>query len=307
MKKLSIAISLCAMLISTAYADSSSGGGFQPAEKNIYILSPHPDDSVLTFGGLITNNQKSWQGKNVHYNVFYNISSWAIGGIYHDEPSVTGVRLLEDVAAYDELFKTEDGVRNYTYSAANQLDAPLMGVPNEGNFSYFNAAAISAYNDDYQYVKSLLKDASSLPGGCAVFVNMGLPALSGYPHIDHFILREATIKAVHDLGSREECKIYFGEDLPYLIMNETAGHRTIDEMTSRLHLEPIDYSIDVQKKNAILARYISQDPEGEGYFEAVKTRAAQLDGREQIYLFPSKYYTSVHTDPSCNNQQYCEY
>lgn len=274
-----------------------------PPEENLYILSPHPDDGPLTFGGLLSNIQPDYTNKHVYYTTFTNISNYTVHGGGSIE-LVTGTRYLEDINALDLLLKSSSGIRRYSYSVAGEKDAPLVDMQ-DGRFENFNPAAITAFNNTYNYIYRLMDDASRQGKSCAFFVNAALPNPNGKPHSNHFILREATIKALHNIGNtRFPCRVYLGEDLPYYINNEPGSIETIEHLKKRLTLKEQEYEFDIDRKVETIQKYPSQlTPD---YENSVIMRHSQLGGKERVYLISPSNYKEIHTDPSCK-ESYCKY
>ncbi|MEA1064361.1 hypothetical protein QNH14_12435 [Apirhabdus apintestini] len=276
-----------------------------PGYDDVYILSPHPDDGILTFGGMLGNIDNRFDTRKIHYTVLANLSQYVVNGDENSLAGVTGLRHLEDINAYDFLLTSPDGIRHYTYSALNEKDAPLINM-RDADFSSFNAQAIVDFNNAYSQIANLMEQASLEGKTCAFFVNAALPNPQGLPHFNHFLLREATLKAVHDLGTKKlACEVYIGEDLPYYNNNEAGSKDIINQLTARLKLSIFDYPIDVDKKMEAVNYYPSQLTSD--YEESVRKRAHQLNGKERVYKIDATFYDDIHTDPSCGNQDFCTY
>ena len=270
--------------------------------KNNIFLSPHYDDILLTFGGTIHTNSQSFNNSKVTIYDFFSVSNWTGNdeNIQSNQriSKVTAQRNSEDVQVFNQLF---NGQLKYRMITMGYLEAPLRnysgpktagGGPG-GNFSTFRSDEINLYNNIYQDVKPILKQDN-----CSVFL---LSAI-GY-HIDHFILREAVIRAAHDLGSEAKCKIYFGEDEPYTGANMDKSNVQINAFKQRLNLTPIDIKADAKwKVDMFNNNYYSQYESG--YDEGVSNRIKVLNGHERLYLWQD--YARAHTDPSCN-QNFCKY
>lgn len=296
-------IKLCVAMVICLSASVSASNSF-PRYNNLQILSPHPDDSVLTFGGLLYDLGKDFTINDVHYNVLANISNYVVTGGSPSVEEVTGIRHLEDINAYNKLLMTDDRIKHYTYTAFNEKDSPLINS-SDTDFSGFNDAAVAQFKNAYHQIYNLMATVSQQPGTCAFMVNAALPNPGGYGHINHFILREAALKAVHDLGSSKlKCDVYLGEDLPYYNNNKTGAHKMIEALTTRLHLTPVDYVIDVEKKMNAVNQYPSQLTSD--YEAAVRARAVELGDKERVYKLDSNYFTNFHVDSSCS-KDYCKY
>lgn len=276
------------------------------SQTNLYFLSPHADDISLTFGGLI-QSEDGFKNKNIRYTTYFGTSNWTANELNLSTDkrvnTITHMRFKEDRDALTELF---GGWKNYLYTFHGYHDAPLRdyvgsltaaGGPG-GNFSTFREAEKKLFIEFYNNVKPILAQPD-----CAAFVLMA----NGF-HIDHFILREAVIKAAHDLKDQAQCQIYFGEDQPYTGANPDAVNAQILEFVDRLGLVPITYPIDVDKKIALFTNnYFSQyEPV---YPSAIEARTKLLGdgvrGGERIYLWPIVNYKNSATDPTCT-QDFCQ-
>jgi hypothetical protein len=272
-------------------------------EKNIYFLSPHFDDVPLTFGGLILNG--IFKEKNNNVIVFFGISSYTANGPINDDSDkhvvyVTNTRSSEDRAALTQLF---NGWKNYKYSIYGERENTVRyfkgpknaGGGPSGNFESFRPIEIDTFNNIYEEVIPILEKKD-----CAVFILSGIQS-----HIDHFILREAVIKAAHDLGDKAICQIYFGEDQPYAGDNQEITKRDIQYLSTRLHLEPITYPINSDNKiRVFINNYYSQYEDS--YVTGLVNRAKELHGGERIYKWQRKYYKTASKDISCT-KEFCEY
>ncbi|CAA0110900.1 Uncharacterised protein [BD1-7 clade bacterium] len=316
-------LSVCFLLSGFVSADMND---FDSVKKNEvwFFFSPHPDDVPLTFGGLML---KGNHPPDTNYTVFYNISAYTYspdetednlgdqsivntlghmrGDIDEDLEAlinrVTGLRLREDIGALNTVF---NGKQNYVHSVYGELDAPLSDTDTStGDFTFYNAYDTGSFKRIYDKATHVL--ANTRARNCRVFLPMALPSITRFAHINHFTLREAVIKAAHDLGNRAKCTIYFGEDQPYIGSNLEDGLEAIATFKERLKLRAIDNRIDVDAKwDLISNHYQSQvDPTFE---PAVRLRADMLGGKERLYQWRPRDYASATPHPSCH-QRFCQY
>lgn len=265
------------------------------AAQHLYFLSPHNDDTILTFGGLLLNTQ-GFPDKEKDVMVFFNVSNYSADGLLHQktEAHVRDIvlkRVDEDMAALSQVF---GGWQNYTYTLYGEKDALLRGrvYPRGKDFSVFRPEDIKLYQRIYERVKTIVRQPN-----CAIFV----PSAVG-EHLDHFILREAVIKAAYELNTQAQCQIYFGEDQPYTGQKPKPAQIELNQFVTRLGLKPIAYPIDVNAKIDLFAKhYHSQFKES--YVTALKLRSRQVGG-EQLYLWPKEQYGKAPTDVSCKHD-YC--
>lgn len=267
------------------------------AAQHLYFLSPHNDDTILTFGGLLLNTQ-GFPDKEKDVMVFFNVSNYSSDGLLHEKTEehirdTVLKRVDEDMAALSQVFQ---GWQNYTYTLYGEKDALLRGriYPRGKNFSEFRPEDIKLYESIYERAKTILRQ-----NDCAVFV----PSAVG-EHLDHFIVREAVVKAAHDLNTAAQCQIYFGEDQPYTGQHPKQAQMELNQFVTRLGLKPLAYPINVKAKiDLFVQHYHSQYKES--YPVALKERAAQVKG-EQIYLWPRDQYGKAPTDLSCK-QKFCQF
>ena len=125
---------------------------------------------------------------------------------------ITLTRIQEDRQNLTNMFK---GWKNFQYNFYGYREAPLRnyvgpktaGGGAGGDFTTFRKPEKELFNKLTDRAKIfLVKD------DCAVFI---LSAIGHPQHIDHFILREAVVRAAFELGPKAKCTIYFGEDEPY--------------------------------------------------------------------------------------------
>lgn len=286
-------------ILCTLFFSSHSQAKTQIAERTNYFLSPHLDDTVLTFGGLILKGTFHEKSNNVI--VFFGMSNYTTNGPNEDVSDarveyVTSTRMREDRSALTQIF---GGWANYNYTLYVAKEATLRffkgpknaGGGSSGDFSSFRQAEIDAYEDAQKKVSAIL-----LEKNCAVFV---LSAVGS--HIDHFIVREAVISAAYKLGDKVQCQIYFGEDQPYMGFHPESADKDMRALVSRLNLEAMSYSIPVEKKiEAFKAHYFSQYDDG--YIKGLRARSALLQGGEQIYKWSRKLYKVAGKDGSCKKE-----
>ena len=130
-------------------------------------------------------------------------------------------------------------------------------------------------------------------------------------HPDHFLVREAVVKAAHDLAvshTKDICQIYFGEDQPYTNSSPETSAKAIAKFTKRLGIPDTDkytYPIDAKAKwNVVGSSYHSQVDLDDTY----KDGAVILNRTtESLYKWNPENYAKVHTDPSCKGLDFCKY
>ncbi|MDC5707244.1 hypothetical protein OPW41_20720 [Vibrio europaeus] len=297
-----LALSLTAA--TAAKADLVIENEFEIKEKNVFFLSPHPDDTLLTFGGLINNMQLTNQleDKNVIGEVFFSMSNYTTNHL--DELTnkrifdVTTMRFNEDLAAHIDMFKSWDKFR---YKTNGFGDAPLRkyqgsktagGGPG-GDFADFRESEAQIYLRMAEDMKPMLKTEN-----CAVFA-----LIANGSHIDHFIVREALIKAAYDLGDEVQCQIYFGEDQPYTGSNlkkRDDQYKSLKERLPKGALTPRDYGVDYRYKMALYKKHYLSQYDASGYIPSLKKNKI-----ERLYTWDKASYKKIKTHPHCKGE-YCE-
>lgn len=278
--------------IAPAYADNPAFPG-----QTVLFLSPHPDDIALTFGGLILNNA-GFKGKTVICSTFFSRSQWTDNDQEFNLSTkrintVTKERFAEELDCLTFMFNDAVNARLEHYGFS---DAPVRhyagkktvaGGPG-GDFSCFKKLETKAFNQ----IKEIIKSKLQIPDS-AIFLLM-----ANGQHIDHFIVREALIASVRELGpDKVKSAIYFGEDQPYTGGSPEEAAREIKQLTSRLNLQPIAYNIDIGKKTDLFTNYYYTQFD-DSYVTNLKARYDLLGGKEQIYLWPRQFYSNIPKEAS---------
>jgi len=194
-------------------------------EKNIICFSPHYDDFLFFLGGYVLSMKKN---KLLHTKKFTNISVYSRSNYQaHDNEGnqdvsltrikyATGVRLIEDLLCLDDLL----GYNRYRFCIMGEEESQIRGKKlsagkGEMEMAYGNYENME--KKDYEIldrIKNYILDLAILEDTAIV-----LP-LAMKNHIDHFIVREAGIKALKE-SNMIKATFYFAEDKPYAgILNE---------------------------------------------------------------------------------------
>ena len=292
-----------AVLVLGFLTGSLTYGEVKVSNQKNYFLSPHLDDVVLTFGGLILTGE--FQEKKNEVIVYFGLSNYTANGPHDDSSDarveyVSSTRMREDHSALTQIF---GGWANYTYTLHASREATLRfftgpknaGGGASGDFSSFRQIEIDAFEDLQDKIRPILKQKD-----CSVFVLASVGS-----HIDHFLVREAVIKTASNLGDKAQCQIYFGEDQPYTGSNPEAADQDLQSLVKRLNLEAMQYSIPVEKKvSAFKSNYFSQYEDS--YIKGLEGRAHALKNGEQIYKWPRNHYAKAPKHSSCKTK-FCAY
>lgn len=300
-KTLAVSIaSLCALASSPAISAPST----QVTEKKLHFFSPHPDDALLTFGGLIQNlaNSGELEKRDSVIEVFFSLTNYTANQNNSLENKrifdISTMRYNEDFGAQFDLFKHWS---NFRYKANGFYDGPLRkyqgpatagGGPG-GTFVNFRQDEIDLYNTIKEDVKPALKQDN-----CAAFV-----LLANGSHIDHFLVREAIMRAAYELGDQAKCQIYFGEDQPYTGAHPAAENEELNSIRARLPqgaLTKVSYWIDKQYKiDKFKTHYHSQYEHG--YIPPLES-----SDFENLYKWDKTTYKHLQSHQLCS-ASYCRH
>lgn len=292
-------IAFCMLMAASGLAQAE----IEISHKRLHFFSPHPDDILLTFGGLIhkLSGQGELGNRNSVTEVFFGLSNYTTNHLdvltNKRVSDVSTLRFTEDFLSHVSMFGSW---KHFRYQSNGFYDAPLRlyrgsttagGGPG-GTFLNFRAVEQEAYEQIVEQVKPALKQEN-----CAAFV-----LLANGSHIDHFIVREAVMQAAAELGNEAKCEIFFGEDQPYTGANPDAANDEIDSIKARLPAGAItkhSYWIDKQKKiNAFKEYYLSQ-------YDATYIPSLESTDFENVYRWEPKTYGALKPHPNCGGA-YCQ-
>ena len=222
----------------------------------------------------------------------------------HTQARVEGVsmnRVQEDFKALSDIF---GGWKKFRFKIGGLWDAPLRDYTGEitagggssGTFKNFRQEEIEAFNKAVEMIKPMLKRENTV---------LAVPLANGN-HIDHFITKEAVIKAAYEVGSDGKATILFGQDQPYTGANPgdenieiNALRRRLPEgaITQSVYPLPIDDKGNTVKLNLYLKRYLTQYDEG--YLEPLKNNT-----RETVYEWNPDTFRQVKSHAECQGD-YC--
>lgn len=292
-------IAACMMLVLPSLAQAE----VDIPHKHLHFFSPHPDDILLTFGGLIhkLSGQSTLPYRNSVTEVFFGLSNYTTNHLdvltNKRISDVSTQRFTEDFLSHISMFGSW---KHFRYQSNGYYDAPLRlyqgsttaGGGPAGTFLNFRAAEQAAYEDIVEQVKPTLKKEN-----CAAFV-----LLANGSHIDHFIVREAVMKAAAELGNKAKCEIYFGEDQPYTGANPSNANDEIDSMKARLPAGAItkfSYWIDKKKKiDTFQEYYLSQ-------YDAAYLPPLDSSDFENVYRWDPSTYSALQSHQNCSGS-YCK-
>lgn len=215
-------------------------------EHNIICVSPHYDDFLFFLGGYILemkNNGRLPTKRIMNISTFSRTNYQERDVAGNKDQSLervkyaTGIRFVEDLECLDDLL----GAHNYHYRVMGEEESQVRGkVFNEGEGEM--EMAFGSYDTLDQNDKQILSRMRTCIAELGVFRDTAivLPlAMKG--HIDHFIVREAGMQAIIDLGPNAEAAFYFAEDKPYAgLLNKLETAET-EKFIGENHLEDIAY------------------------------------------------------------------
>ena len=279
-------------------------------KENLIIISPHQDDAILTFGGYIQLLKDTGKLNNIRteINVMVGLSNystnWHNVTTEHRIMNISKNRYSEDLDGLSDLF---GGWDKFRYKIQGLWDAPLRGYVggvtagggSSGTFKDFRKEEIAEFNHAVEIIKPMLINEKSL---------LLVPIANGN-HIDHFIMKEAVIKAAYLLGDEAKATIIFGEDQPYTGANPSAENDEINALSKRLPSNAIvknhislakDSNGETSKLRVYKKNYLTQYDEG--YLTPLENNT-----EETLYIWKSETYKSVKSHIDCGAEQtFCQ-
>lgn len=279
-------------------------------KENLIIISPHQDDALLTFGGYLQFLKDAGKLDNVRteINVMVGLSNystnWHNVTTEHRVMHISKNRYSEDLDGLSNLF---GGWDKFRYKIQGLWDAPLRGYEGRetagggsaGTFKDFRQEEISEFNYAVEIIKPMLINDKSL---------VLVPIANGN-HIDHFIMKEAVIKAAYILGDEAKATIIFGQDQPYTGANPSGENEEIDALIKRLPSNAItknyvtlikDTNGETSKLRIYKKDYLTQYDEG--YLIPLENNI-----EETLYVWKPSTYKSVKSHIDCGvNQTFCK-
>jgi len=203
-------------------------------EKNIICISPHYDDFLFFLGGYVLEMK---QNNLFNTKKFININTFSRTNYQERDVEgnkdtslarikyATGIRFIEDLQCLDELL----GRRDYVYRVMGEEESLVRGKSineGEGEMEMAFGSYENMEKDDFEILERMQNCILEL--GMQKDTAIVLP-LAMKSHIDHFIVREAGLKAIKELGTSANAAFYFAEDKPYAgLLNETEMQQTMN-------------------------------------------------------------------------------
>jgi len=215
-------------------------------EENIVCMSPHYDDLLFFIGGYVIELKK--QGlletkkfSNVHMATRSNYQERDIQGNLDQSLKrvqfATGIRFIEDLECLDALF----GQNNYMFYAMGEEESQVRGkIFIEGSDEM--EMAFGSYetmdDKDYAILGRLTKKFKTflVKEDTAVILPLCIKG-----HIDHFLVREAGLHAIEELGKSRKAAVYFAEDKPYAGLMSESESKINDDFINEHSLEDIAF------------------------------------------------------------------
>jgi len=193
-------------------------------ESNIICVSPHYDDFLFFLGGYVLEIKRMG---HLGTKRFTNISAFSRSNYQERDAEgnrdrslervkyATGIRLIEDLECLNELL----GKHNYIYRVIGEEDSLVRGKglsEGEGEMEMSYGSYETMEKCDWDILGRLETCISEL---AAMDDTAIVLPLSMKGHIDHFIVREAGVRAYE--RPNRKAAFYFAEDKPYAgIMTE---------------------------------------------------------------------------------------
>jgi hypothetical protein len=216
-------------------------------EENIVCMSPHYDDLLFFIGGYVLELKK--QGlletkmfSNVHMATRSNYQERDIQGNLDQSLKrvqfATGIRFIEDLECLDALF----GQNNYMFYAMGEEESQVRGkIFIEGSDEM--EMAFGSYetmdDKDYAILGRLTKKFKTflVKENTAVILPLCIKG-----HIDHFLVREAGLHAIEELGKSRKAAVYFAEDKPYAGLMTQSESKINDDFIKEHSLRDIAFA-----------------------------------------------------------------
>lgn len=203
-------------------------------EKNIVCVSPHYDDFLFFLGGYVLEMK---QNDLLETKKFTNISTFSRTNYQERDVEgnkdrslkrvqfATGIRFIEDLQCLDDLL----GAHAYFYRVMGEEESQVRGKAfQEGEGEMEMACGSYETMDQHDWeilhrMQACIREIA-LQEDTAIVLPL---AMKG--HIDHFIVREAGVRAVAELEGQARAAVYFAEDKPYAgLLNEEEMQMTKD-------------------------------------------------------------------------------
>lgn len=279
-------------------------------KENLIIISPHQDDALLTFGGYLQflKNAGKLDCVRTEINVMIGLSNYSTN--WHNVISehrimhISQNRYSEDLTGLSELL---GGWDKFRYKIQGLWDAPLRGYEggvtagggSSGTFKDFRLEEIAEFNHAVEIIKPMLINDKS-------FV---LVPIANGNHIDHFIMKEAVIKAAYALGDKAQATIIFGQDQPYTGANPSDKNNEINALIKRLPPNSItknyvslakDSNGETSKLRIYKKDYFTQYDEG--YLTPLENNIEEI-----LYIWKPETYKFVQSHADCRDDQiFCQ-
>lgn len=259
-------------------------------EKNIVVFSPHYDDFPLMMAGFILELKKEGllqTKKFTNVNVFSR-SNYQLRDIEGNQDTslsrikyAVGNRILEDMSCMDELF----GLGNYSYRLLCEFDCQIRGKKVADSEMEFHHGTYEDLDDNDHAIIDRVRAAA------LEYMDLEDTALffpAGFKeHIDHFIVREAGIKAMKSSG---RTKVYFAEEKPLSGISSKEEEQRIYDMMQQMKYEQIAFKCDPQAvTDLVFKHYVSQVEEV--YRKGIFQRAKKLKSDHMSDHYLDSFYT----------------
>ena len=208
-------------------------------ERNIICVSPHYDDFLFFLGSYVIEMKRKGV---LDSKRFTNISTVSRTN-YQEGDSIgnkdrslarvkyaTGIRFVEDLECLDDLL----GLHNYVYRVMGEEESMTRGLvlnEKEGEMEMTFGSYEVMVQCDWDILERMEKCISEL----AMLENTAIVLpLSMKGHIDHFVVREAGVRAMVKPGGK--AAFYFAEDKPYAGIMTHEEHSINDEFIAKYAL-----------------------------------------------------------------------
>ena len=208
-------------------------------ESNIICVSPHYDDFLFFLGGYVLELKSRGL---LDTKRFTNISTMSRSNYQEGDEDgnkdrslprvqhVIGIRIIEDLECLDELL----GQHNYNYRVMGEEESLVRGKGMDGGEGEMEMS-FGSYESMEQCDWDILDRMEACIAKLALRDDTAIVLpLSMKGHIDHFVVREAGVRAYQRPGRK--AAFYFAEDKPYAGIMTDEESAVSDEFISKYDL-----------------------------------------------------------------------
>ncbi|MEI6100964.1 MAG: hypothetical protein WCP73_03905 [Eubacteriales bacterium] len=183
----------------------------------------------------------------------------------------TGIRLMEDLGCLDYLLSPHA----YTYRVMGEEESVVRGkriADTAGEMEMAYGSLDTMEPCDWDVLNRLQASICEIALQCdtAIVLPLGMKG-----HIDHFVVREAGIRAKEALGKNANAVFYFAEDKPYAGLLNEAERKQTEDFIRQYNLVDLGFKNDPAEIVRIAHLYYTSQVD-RLYKEGIACRSEQL-------------------------------